>query len=188
MWKEELRNYLEYLSQIMKFVVLDLGKYCSPQDCLNLNSISPHPLPPGSKRPLEIYFFSSCSPCHNSPMSRKVQWVCLWGRLEQACHSLITKEGRFQVTVNTHGSGKIWDGIVTPSCLQEKGRAALCSRWSLNSWASERSEEITGVRQEAFQRWWKAERDTHPFKSQGRMLFQGWHKYLPPKKRRKAVD
>jgi len=24
------------------------------------------------------------------------------------------------VTVNTHGSGKIWDATVTPSCLQEK--------------------------------------------------------------------
>jgi len=70
---EELESDLEYLSQPMNSAISGHEKSCSPQDCLNLNSI-PH-TPADSKRPLHNSFLLPHSPCHNLLISRKKQRV-----------------------------------------------------------------------------------------------------------------
>lgn len=68
---EELGSDLEYLSQPMKSAISGHEMSCSLQDCLNLNSISPH-----RQQETTAHFLSlPRSPCQNLQVSRKTQRV-----------------------------------------------------------------------------------------------------------------
>lgn len=149
----------------MKSAVSGHGKSCSPQNCLNLNSIPP----PDSKRPLHISFFSlaAYTMTYKQGGNRRGCRKALPRR--QAGTSLPQSYSQRKEVSSDCQHTREWEDLGWHShtfLFAWEGRAALCAQWSLNSWASERSGEITGVRQEAFQRWWKAERATHPFETQ----------------------
>lgn len=174
---EELRYDRKHLSQPMKSAISGHEKSCRPQGCLILNSFSHN----RQQEPITHFLFLPCSHTIIHKHQEKGEGM--------ERHNLITKEGRFQVTVDTHRSGKIRDctvwfnktwfvgagelEMVTPSCLQEKGGQQLCAQCRLKSWASESQEEITRVGQEVSQRWWKEEWDAHPFKTQGKNIISG---------------